>query len=91
MSTTTIQMRQKGIITLPVELRRQYKFSEGDVFTLIDLGNGTLVLKPFVSKVAEYGNEVGRIMANEDVNLEEMLQLLDEERQIFYKNQYVTP
>ena len=91
MSTVTIQMRQKGIITLPVEVRRQYKFSEGDVFTLIDLGNGTLVLKPSTSKVVEYGNEVGRIMADEDVNLDDMLQALNEERQDFYKDHYVNP
>ncbi|RMF02360.1 MAG: AbrB/MazE/SpoVT family DNA-binding domain-containing protein [Chloroflexi bacterium] len=91
MNSVTIQMRQKGIITLPVELRRQYQFNEGDVFTLIDLGNGTLVLKPATSKVAKYGDEVGRIMAGEDVNLEEMLQLLNEERQEYYKDHYVNP
>ena len=66
-------------------------FLEGDVFTLIDLGNGTLALKPSTSKVAAHGDEVSRIMADEDVNLDNMLQALDEERQDFYKDQYVNP
>ena len=91
MSAVTIQMRKKGFITLQVELRRQYKFSEGDVFTLIDLGNGKLAIKPSTSKVAAHGDEVSRIMADEDVNLDDMLEALDEERQDFYKNQYVNP
>ena len=39
-STTTIQIRSKGSITLPIELRRKYRLNEGDAFTLIDMGEG---------------------------------------------------
>ena len=44
MTTTTVQIRRKGVITLPVALRRQYGLDEGDVFTLVDLGDGSFLL-----------------------------------------------
>lgn len=49
-STTTIQIRDKGVITIPVELRRQYGLRPGDVLTLIDLGEGRFLLTSQVSQ-----------------------------------------
>ena len=37
MSAVYIQLRRKGILTLPVSLRRKYDLDENDVFTLEDL------------------------------------------------------
>jgi bifunctional DNA-binding transcriptional regulator/antitoxin component of YhaV-PrlF toxin-antitoxin module len=37
----TIQIRKKGSITLPLESRHKYDLDEGDIFTLIDLGDGS--------------------------------------------------
>ena len=31
MSATTVKVRRKGVIALPVELRRQYDLKEGDI------------------------------------------------------------
>ena len=33
---TTVQMRAKGTLVIPVELREKYALSEGDIFTLVD-------------------------------------------------------
>ena len=55
MPTMMVQIRRKGLITLPVELRRQYGLSEGDVFTLVDLGDGSFFLTPRVSQLAHSG------------------------------------
>ena len=88
MSTTTVQIRRKGVITLPVELRRQYGLGEGDVFTLVDLGDGSFLLTPRVSRVARMGDEVARLMAQEEVSLEEMLETLDQEREAYYREHY---
>jgi bifunctional DNA-binding transcriptional regulator/antitoxin component of YhaV-PrlF toxin-antitoxin module len=49
MSTMTVQIRRKGVITLPIELCRRYNLDEGDVFTLVDLGDGSILLTPGVS------------------------------------------
>jgi hypothetical protein len=74
-----------------VSLRRKYGLEENDVFTLEDLGNGSFLLVPQVSRVARMGDRVAEVMAEEGVSLEEMLQALDEERQEYYREHYVQP
>ena len=88
MTTLTVQIRRKGVITLPVELRRQYNLDEGDVFTLVDLGGGSFLLTPRVSQVARLGDQVASLMEEEGVTLEEMLEALDQEREIYYQEHY---
>jgi bifunctional DNA-binding transcriptional regulator/antitoxin component of YhaV-PrlF toxin-antitoxin module len=88
MTTLTIQIRRKGVITLPIELRRQYNLDEGDVFTLVDLGGGSFLLTPRVSQVARLGDQVAWLMEEEGVTLEEMLEALDQEREIYYQEHY---
>jgi bifunctional DNA-binding transcriptional regulator/antitoxin component of YhaV-PrlF toxin-antitoxin module len=91
MSAVNIQLRRKGILTLPVSLRRKYNLDENDVFTLEDLGNGSFLLIPQVSNVARLGDRVAEVMAEEDVSLEDMLEALDEERQDYYRQHYDQP
>ena len=86
--TSTVQIRRKGVITIPVELRRRYKMDEGDIYTLVELGDGSLLLAPQVSKVAHHGDRVAEILEEENVTLDEMLQALDEERERYYQEQY---
>jgi bifunctional DNA-binding transcriptional regulator/antitoxin component of YhaV-PrlF toxin-antitoxin module len=88
MTTMTVQIRRKGVITLPVELRRQYNLDEGDVFTLVDLGDGSFLLTPRVSQVARLGNQVAQLMEEGDVTLDEMLEALDQERETYYQEHY---
>ena len=85
----TVQLRRKGILTLPVTLRRKYGLDENDIFTLEDLGDGSFLLIPQVSKVARSGNRVAEVMAEEGVSLDEMLETLDEERESYYQEHYV--
>ena len=91
MGAVNIQLRRKGILTLPVSLRRKYNLDENDVFTLEDLGNGSFLLIPKVSNVARLGDRVAEVMAEEEVSLEEMLEALDEERQGYYREHYDQP
>ncbi|HUW10887.1 MAG TPA: AbrB/MazE/SpoVT family DNA-binding domain-containing protein [Anaerolineae bacterium] len=91
MSAMNIQLRRKGILTLPVSLRRKYGLDENDVFTLEDLGNGSFLLIPQVSRVAALGDRVAELMAEEEVGLEEVLQALDDEREQYYQQHYVQP
>jgi bifunctional DNA-binding transcriptional regulator/antitoxin component of YhaV-PrlF toxin-antitoxin module len=88
MSSVKIQLRRKGILTLPVALRRKYDLDENDVFTLEDLGDGSFLLIPEVSQVARLGDRVADVMAEEDTSLEEMLEALDEERARYYREHY---
>jgi len=91
MVATTVQIRRKGVITLPIGLRRQYGLVEGDVFTLMDLGDGSFLLTPRVSTVARLGDQVARVLAEKGVTLEEMLEALDQEREAYYREHYVRP
>ena len=89
MVSTAIQIRGKGSLTLPMEYRRKYGLNEGDVFTLIDLGDGSFMLTPQVSTLARLGDRIADRLAEQDVPVEEVLQALDEERKIYYQERYV--
>jgi bifunctional DNA-binding transcriptional regulator/antitoxin component of YhaV-PrlF toxin-antitoxin module len=86
--STTIQIRGKGTLTIPVELRRKYGLDDGDVFTLIDLGDGSFLLTPIVSKIARLGDRVAQAMTEERASLEEIMTALDEERERYYQERY---
>jgi bifunctional DNA-binding transcriptional regulator/antitoxin component of YhaV-PrlF toxin-antitoxin module len=87
--TKTIQIRGKGNVTLPIELRRKYSLDEGDAITLIDLGDGSFLLTPIVTKVDRLGDRVAQAMAEEGVSLDQILTTLDEGRERYYQERYV--
>ena len=86
---TTLQIRGKGTITLPANLRKKYKLDEGEFLTIIDLGEGTILLKPMVSKVNKLSSQISKRLKEENVTLDDLLQTLDEERKIYYQEHYV--
>jgi bifunctional DNA-binding transcriptional regulator/antitoxin component of YhaV-PrlF toxin-antitoxin module len=86
---TIVQMRSKGTITFPAKLRSKYKLQDGEVFTIIDLGEGTFLLKPMVSQVNKLSNQIAKRLKEENVSLDDLLQALDEERKIYYQENYV--
>lgn len=89
MTTNTIQVRKKGTFTLPMDLRTKYGVDEGDVFTLIDLGDGSFLLIPLISQVNRLGDRVAEILSSEGVSLEDLLSTLDDERERYYQERYV--
>lgn len=86
--STTIQIRGKGAVTIPVELRRKYGLDEGDIITLIDLGDGSFLLTSKVTRVDRLGDRVAQAMTKEGVSLDEILTTLDEERERYYQERY---
>ena len=89
MDAVTVQIRRRGGLTLPAELRRRYDIDEGDAFTLVDLGERSFLLTSQVSRVAHLGDQVARLMEEEGVSLDEILETLDEEREAYYREHYV--
>lgn len=89
MTTVTVQIRRRGVLTLPAELRRRYDIDEGDAFTLVDLGEGSFLLTSQVSRVAHLGDQVARLMEEQGVTVDEILKTLDEEREAYYREHYV--
>ena len=43
MEASTVQIRQRGVITLPAKLRRRHSLETGDTLTLIDLDGAFFV------------------------------------------------
>ncbi len=91
MSATTIQLRDKGGLTLPADVRKRYGLNAGDVFTLVDLGDGSFFLTPHVLQVERLGERISRGMEEAGVSLEDLLSVLEEERERYYKDHYVSP
>jgi bifunctional DNA-binding transcriptional regulator/antitoxin component of YhaV-PrlF toxin-antitoxin module len=87
-ASTILQMRSKGSLTVPIELRRKYGLDEGALLTLIDLGDGSFLLTPRVSQVDRLADRVAEALQQEGVSLEDLLQVLNEERERYYQENY---
>jgi len=75
----TVQVRQRGTLTLPAELRKKYGIETGDTFRLVDL-DGVFVLTPMVPMVPELALEVEKLRVEAGLGIEELLTALREER-----------
>lgn len=84
---TVIQVRNRGIITLPVELREKYGIENGDIFRLVDL-EGVFVLTPMVPMVPELAREIEKARVQMGISVEELLQSIREQRERYYLEKY---
>ena len=75
-----VQVVRRGIITLPKELREHNNIEEGDMLTLIDLGDGVVVMSPKRSRVDEIANKLAKDWEDSGESLESMLTTLREVR-----------
>ena len=79
-NTFQVQVVRPGIITLPKELREHNNIEEGDTLTLIDLGDGVVVMRPQRSRVDEIANKLAKEWQDSGESLETMLSTLREVR-----------
>lgn len=84
---TTVQVRQRGTLTLPAELRQKYGIESGDTFRLIDL-DGVLVLTPMTPMVPELAREIERLRVESGLSIEELLTILREKRVRYSQEKY---
>lgn len=75
----TVQVRQRGTLTLPAELRERYGIEAGDTFRIIDL-DGVFVLTPMVPMVPELAREIERVRLEAQLDTADLLRALREER-----------
>jgi bifunctional DNA-binding transcriptional regulator/antitoxin component of YhaV-PrlF toxin-antitoxin module len=85
---TTVQMRGKGTITFPAKLRSKYKLEEGEVFTIIDLGGGSFLLKPKVLEVDVLSRRIAKRLQEENIDIDNWLETLRDERKKLVKEKY---
>lgn len=75
-----VQVVRRGIITLPKELRNKGNIEEGDILTLIDLGDGVFIISPQRSRVEGIANKLAKEWRDSGESLESMLSTLREVR-----------
>ena len=80
----TVQVRQRGVLTLPGELRDKYNIEPGDTFRLMDL-DGIFVLTPMTPMVPELAREIERLRQDAGLTIEELLRSLREQRQRYHQ------
>ncbi len=78
--TTAVQVRERGVVTLPASLRRKYGIKVGDTFQVLDL-DGLFVLTPMVPMVPELAREIERARVEAGLSTEELLLSLREQRE----------
>jgi bifunctional DNA-binding transcriptional regulator/antitoxin component of YhaV-PrlF toxin-antitoxin module len=78
--TMTVQVAQRGLLTLPKTLRQSYNIQPGDQLTLLDLG-GVFVLSPRRSEIDRLADQLKADLLEQGESLESMLQALREARQ----------
>ena len=79
-NTFQVQVVRRGIITLPKELREHNNIEEGDTLTLIELGDGVVVMSPKRSRVDEIADKLAKEWQDSGESLESMLSTLREVR-----------
>lgn len=72
MRPATVQIRQRGTLTLPAKLRAKYRLDNGDSLTVLDL-EGSILLAPKVLVVPEMAAEIERLRRAAGLELEDLL------------------
>ncbi len=81
MSTVyTLQIGQRGVLTLPKSVREAYKMQPGDPVTMLDLG-GVFVLSPRLSDIDDLSSRITESLVEKGEDLESMLKVLREQRE----------
>jgi AbrB family looped-hinge helix DNA binding protein len=83
----TIQIRSRGVMTLPAELRDKYGIQAGDSFRVVDL-DGIFVLTPMVPMVPELAREIEKARREAGLSVEELLEGLREQRERYHTETY---
>ena len=83
----SIQVRKRGVLTLPSELREKYKIEAGDTYHLIDI-EGTFVLTPMTPIITELAHEIEKLRLEAGLTTEELLENLRMQRQRYYQEHY---
>ncbi|MBN1269722.1 MAG: AbrB/MazE/SpoVT family DNA-binding domain-containing protein [Kiritimatiellae bacterium] len=74
-----VTIGQRGVMTVPKQIREAYHLKEGDEITLLDLG-GAFVLSPRRSEIDALSDRLERKLKGKGESLESMLLAIREER-----------
>jgi bifunctional DNA-binding transcriptional regulator/antitoxin component of YhaV-PrlF toxin-antitoxin module len=87
MTDATLQVRKRGVVTFPSDLRERYGIREGDSYRLVDV-DGIFVLTPMTPMVPELAREIERLRQEAGLSVEEFLKGLREQRARYTAEKY---
>lgn len=79
MQSFTVQVAQRGLVTLPQEVRKAHNIEPGQQMTLLDL-DGVFVLSRQPSRVDALADRIAEDLSGRGETLESMLRTLHEVR-----------
>ena len=85
--TATVQIRQRGTLTIPADLREKYGIEPGDTFRVVDL-DGIFILTPMVPMVPELAREIEKARIEAGLDTADLLRSLREERARYFEENY---
>lgn len=80
MAKTSVQVAERGQVTIPKALRDRYGIEKGQLLTILDLG-GTFLLSPKTSRTDQMADNLRDGLLKEGASLEEMLDELRHRRE----------
>lgn len=83
----TIQVRQRGQVTIPGQLREALSIKDGDTLTVIQVGANFFV-SPKPLRTPELSNRIADIMEQEGVTLADLLEDLPAIREEIFHERY---
>ncbi len=83
----TVQVRDRGMFTLPAEIRERYGIQPGDTFRLVDL-DGIFVLTPMAPMAPELAREIEKARLEAGLSTDDLLRGLREQRERYHREQY---
>lgn len=84
LKTYPIRLRERGQITVPQAVRESLDVADGDVLTLLQVGD-VILLTPKQPKVPQLADKIAALMKQEDISLADLLLGLAEERETIWR------
>ena len=78
--TYPIRLRERGQITMPQAVRESLAVADGDILTLLQVGD-VILLTPKQPQVPQLADKIAALMEQEGVSLADLLAGLAEERE----------
>lgn len=84
-----VRVRERGQITLPQPVRSSLAIDTGDTLNLVQIDD-IVLLSPRQSMIPRLSQEFTSLMQEEGVSLAELLQGLEEERELIWQERYAS-
>jgi bifunctional DNA-binding transcriptional regulator/antitoxin component of YhaV-PrlF toxin-antitoxin module len=87
-NTIVMRVYSSAESTLPIDLREKYKLEKGKMLSIIDLGDGKMLLTTKASRLNQITARIEENLNEENVTFDNVLEQLDEERKIYNRECY---